>query len=762
MAADFPVPLERAAAPLLLRFNASGAGRAEAEYGEEDPPAKRCLSRLLREDATSKRPRMADAADEEERLRLLREAQEAALEGARKTTQVATLLGIPWGEQQVRFLKLHPVVPKKIDLEEILKTCFASSEASEERRQELLEVAGKRLTDAVSQQHTQMEEAVLFLGHRWPLLSSAGQCAVEVAPAEWIRDLLPRALVQVANNPKRGVCLSFPTEMSRLIQPRRELFLTFSSKNLGAGGAGSSHGSQQVPASEYDSLPRPEALHEALLEAQRFLLDAAVFQRFRQGLLSVSGTWTLRRVGLSEVSFMVVLDTNEVLELTLGLQKTAGQAEETSTSLWSWLAECCLLQLRERHVAPKTAPSDPVEEATPSPAELDPVAAFQLWLQPRLQAAVCYLKQNGTLFLNQPSFSDLPRSSPPPRLGLDFAAHCRVQRVAMEAIRALQQQLMEAQRASNARKISERNCIDLVQKLIQTQQVKLFHTSNGKDYLTPEQLDHATQWQAMASQRREIRDCLEACGGRISVTELPNEMGIGMEHVEARVEVLRKRDSSLHKLNNDLFSQQYLQLLAQEVEESLEESGSLQVADLASRYNLPSEYIRNSVLVLLSSQAVVRQNTVHTSSYAARFEARVRGCLRGCLQPVILSQLATRHGFDPDLLNSTVQKMIREEVILGKFQGGAFTPKAYTDAETKKMDSFFESNGFLTAAMAKTCNLTLKEWVAQRKVEGHILLSAFVSKHVAEEVQAAVAEALAAGAWIDVQPLLPPSLAEPC
>ena len=29
----------------------------------------------------------------------------------------------------------------------------------------------------------------------------------------------------------------------------------------------------------------------------------------------------------------------------------------------------------------------------------DPAAAFQLWLQPRLQAAVCYLKQKGTLFL---------------------------------------------------------------------------------------------------------------------------------------------------------------------------------------------------------------------------------------------------------------------------------------------------------------------------------------------------------------------------
>ncbi len=48
------------------------------------------------------------------------------------------------------------------------------------------------------------------------------------------------------------------------------------------------------------------------------------------------------------------------------------------------------------------------------------------------------------------------------------------------------------------------------------------------------------------------------------------------------------------------------------------------------RYNLPSEYIRNSVLILLSSQAVVRQNTVHTSSYAARFEVCKPGMFFCC------------------------------------------------------------------------------------------------------------------------------------
>ena len=37
----------------------------------------------------------------------------------------------------------------------------------------------------------------------------------------------------------------------------------------------------------------------------------------------------------------------------------------------------------------------------------DPAAAFQLWLQPRLRAAVCYLKQKGTLHIDSPQHVDI-------------------------------------------------------------------------------------------------------------------------------------------------------------------------------------------------------------------------------------------------------------------------------------------------------------------------------------------------------------------
>ena len=46
---------------------------------------------------------------------------------------------------------------------------------------------------------------------------------------------------------------------------------------------------------------------------------------------------------------------------------------------------------------------------------------------------------------------------------------------------------------SNVKKISERNCIDLVQKLIDLDQVKLFHTASGKEPRPAGQLKQVAQ-----------------------------------------------------------------------------------------------------------------------------------------------------------------------------------------------------------------------------------------------------------------------------
>jgi len=316
----------------------------------------------------------------------------------------------------------------------------------------------------------------------------------------------------------------------------------------------------------------------------------------------------------------------------------------------------------------------------------------------------------------------------------------------MDAIRELQKQLQAAQAVSNVRKISERNCVDLLQKLMSTGLLKMIHTTSGKEWLTPERLD------------REIRDALSGSGGRLNVIELPNEVGVAIEHCESRLEHICKADSSLRRLHGDLLSNQYIQTVVQEIEEDLAECGCLAVSDLAAKYNLPADFIRESVLARVgSSSAVIKQNSIYTGTHAARLEARVRGALRGCTQPVMLSQLASRHKLDSDMLPAAIQKLLKTGVLVGKLQGAAFTPQVYADAQSLRVDNFFAANAYLPLSLVKSTGTNLKDWIQSKKADGLTLSTAFIATQIEDSVLASISEAVGSASWVDVQPLLPSS-----
>ena len=294
---ELRLTLERNDSAVLLRFE-TNTGKAQAVRGELDPAPKRCIGPFLREELLShKRQKVSN---EEERLQILRESQESALEGAQKASQVASLLADPWGEQQIRFLQLHPVTPQKLSHVEVAQSLEEITKSMPGRREEIL-AARNRLSMALPESFAKMEAAVSFLGHRWPLHSSPGHYVVELARPETIEHLMPRALVRVLNNPKKGVCLSFPSEISVHVQPRKELYISVCSQALG-------EGSSQSAASNLSEIEmaRPQALHAALLEARRLLIDASIFEGLRKALSKADSKpqWTLRRVASNEIAFM--------------------------------------------------------------------------------------------------------------------------------------------------------------------------------------------------------------------------------------------------------------------------------------------------------------------------------------------------------------------------------------------------------------------------------------------------------------------------
>ena len=60
----------------------------------------------------------------------------------------------------------------------------------------------------------------------------------------------------------------------------------------------------------------------------------------------------------------------------------------------------------------------------------------------------------------------------------------------MQRILELQRQLKEVQKIkpNSECKLNERNIVDIVQKLISQGRVRLIHTEDGKQYLTPDRI----------------------------------------------------------------------------------------------------------------------------------------------------------------------------------------------------------------------------------------------------------------------------------
>lgn len=75
-------------------------------------------------------------------------------------------------------------------------------------------------------------------------------------------------------------------------------------------------------------------------------------------------------------------------------------------------------------------------------------------------------------------------------------------------VRRLAADFQRLQAASTAHRLSERNCVELVSRLVDRKLVEVVYTLDGKEYVTPEQLE------------REIKNELTAHGGRMEGKEV--------------------------------------------------------------------------------------------------------------------------------------------------------------------------------------------------------------------------------------------------
>ncbi|RHY43557.1 hypothetical protein DYB30_000275 [Aphanomyces astaci] len=317
----------------------------------------------------------------------------------------------------------------------------------------------------------------------------------------------------------------------------------------------------------------------------------------------------------------------------------------------------------------------------------------------------------------------------------------------MNEIHALQRELAAAQETKEAIRLSERNIIDLLFKLQALNMVELIFTTNAKAVLTPAQL------------RKEILDQVQSHSGRVSLHELYTSTNVDMGYIEKYAREIVDQPNptdKVHWVGNDLISDAYLDIIMTSVHNTLQDTGSVSIGDLALQYGVPVEFTHQVVQARLDSilENVRMKGTVlYTPEYALAQLERVRDVAGALI-------LASSSDVDGRFVTDCLTDLIASNAVRGHLRGREFVPTAFLDTQRAAVDAFFTSNNYLPHAMTTQLQVTGRpvDFVKKQFPDCVDLEDVVVSGALLLHVEGAVEGLLHDPTWLDVRSELPSAI----
>uniref|UniRef100_A0A8C2F8B0 E3 UFM1-protein ligase 1 n=1 Tax=Cyprinus carpio TaxID=7962 RepID=A0A8C2F8B0_CYPCA len=331
-----------------------------------------------------------------------------------------------------------------------------------------------------------------------------------------------------------------------------------------------------------------------------------------------------------------------------------------------------------------------------------------------------------------------------------------------EEIRRLAADFQRAQFADTVQRLSERNCIEIVVKLVEDKKLDVVHTLDGKEYVTPAQIS------------QEIRDELYMQRGRINVVDLQKIINVDLVHVESRASEIAKSDRGTQLILGQLIDVTYLDRLAEEVNDKLQEAGQVNIAELCKTYDLPGDFL-TEVMVFLTCSLLIHgqidqynRAVIFTQAFLSRHKACICGLFSAVSRPTQINNLLNLYGFQENLLYSVLEELVNSGRLKGSVVGGRqdnaiYIPDIYSKAQSTWVESFLKQNGYLEfEALTRLGIPDPVSYIKKRFKSSKLLFlkSACVGKAIVDQLEASVEEAINSATWVDLQPMIPSSLSE--
>ncbi|XP_070550481.1 E3 UFM1-protein ligase 1-like [Ptychodera flava] len=330
-----------------------------------------------------------------------------------------------------------------------------------------------------------------------------------------------------------------------------------------------------------------------------------------------------------------------------------------------------------------------------------------------------------------------------------------------EEVRRLAADFQRALLSSTAQSLSERNCIEIVNKLVEDKLLDVIHTNDGKEYLTHAQLT------------REIRDELIVHGGRINLVDLQEILNVDFSHVETKANDIVKADKSLTLILGQLIDTDYLDKLADEINDALQESGQVTIGELTKQYGLPGDFITEVIedrlgTIIQGQMDQYDRGVIFTEAFVARHTAQIRGVFSAITRPTQVINILNQYKFQEKLFYTVVEDLVNQGRLKGSIVGGrqdksSYVPDIYAKTQNDWVDSFYKQNGYLEYDTLARLGITDGKSYVKRKYKSEKLVflqSVCVGKAIRDNVEASLDEALSSNSWLDITPLLPSPFTE--
>uniref|UniRef100_A0A6M2DJF8 E3 UFM1-protein ligase 1 homolog n=1 Tax=Xenopsylla cheopis TaxID=163159 RepID=A0A6M2DJF8_XENCH len=258
-----------------------------------------------------------------------------------------------------------------------------------------------------------------------------------------------------------------------------------------------------------------------------------------------------------------------------------------------------------------------------------------------------------------------------------------------DEIKRLAEDLQRVQLKSSVQKLSEQNCIEIVNLLIQNKSIELLFTDDGKEYLTPQQLTS------------EIKDELYMRGGRANIVDIAKTLNVDLNQVTHKVNELVRSSKELDFVLGQLIDSTYRKKIAYDINVKLRNFGQVFLADLSLQYDLPTEYLLNNIVekelgkTIEGEQDAKDPRILQTQVYIAKCKAKLRGAITALFSPTPVSTILSLCNISDQILYSSLDQPWFCGTLTSKLPGGLFVPNSYSKAQTEWVTDFLKQNNYL-------------------------------------------------------------------